>query len=461
MIYRILMDNQSVFGYSNDLLLVSPSLNISLNSAGSLSFKMPYQHKYYNLPALLTTDVEVYEDSDMIWYGRISEIDDTDMNRSKTIYCEGAYAFLNDTIQRPYTYEEVSLHSMFASIIQRHNDYAPPNRQFTVGTVTVDDRTISATIDYSTTKSVIESQLTGAYGGYLFFRRVGGVNYIDWLADISVISPQPVQYALNLVSLSKYIQAENIYTSIIPLGKEVNGEKTTIVSVNEGRDYIDSELIDTYGRITKVVNWDEVTVPSELLLYAERWLSSTQFSTLRIECEAAELYYLDHQYYPFKVGQLVHVVSNPHGIDVYLPIVEMGLNLDSPVKNISIGSNEETNFTGMVSGGSGGSAYSTSVSPSGGGGGGGGGSSITVDDDLSITSTNPVQNAVITNKINGLFYECTQSEYDALPDTKLSDNVIYFITDGTIELVPLTQAEYNALPDTKLSDNVFYLITDA
>lgn len=349
MIYRVLLDGQSIFAYTDELLLISPSLEIELNAAGSFSFKMPYEHKYYSMPKLMTSDVEVYEDGDLIWYGRVSEIDDEDMNRDKSIYCEGALAFFNDTIQRPWAYQETTVHDFFNLLIDRHNDYAPANRQFTVGEITVTNYTINKQItDYQTTKDVILKECIDVYGGYLNFRKEEGVNYIDWFSAVTAIAPQPIQYALNLVKLSKFLRGSSIYTSIIPLGKEVDGAKITIVEVNEGHDYLDSDLISTYGRITKVVEWTNVGEANELLLYAERWLTSQQFNTLAIECNAAELYYLDNSYQPFRVGQQVHVVSDPHVVDVYLPITKISIDLDNPVKNVSIGSQDATEFTEMV-----------------------------------------------------------------------------------------------------------------
>lgn len=64
--------------------------------------------------------------------------------------------------------------------------------------------------------------------------------------------------------------------------------------------------------------------------------------------------------------------------------------------------------------------------------------------------------------------ELTKAEYDALPESKYSDNVTYFIKDaggsgggstGAGEM-ELTQAEYDALPDSKNTDGINYFITD-
>lgn len=62
------------------------------------------------------------------------------------------------------------------------------------------------------------------------------------------------------------------------------------------------------------------------------------------------------------------------------------------------------------------------------------------------------------------YKEITQAEYDALPDSKLSDNIMYCITDsenGGVVLNEITQAEYDALPSSlKNSSNTIYFITD-
>lgn len=64
----------------------------------------------------------------------------------------------------------------------------------------------------------------------------------------------------------------------------------------------------------------------------------------------------------------------------------------------------------------------------------GGGGSITVDSVLSTTSTNPVQNRVITNTLidkENLGIEITQSEYDDLVTAgTLESDVNYYITDS-------------------------------
>jgi len=77
---------------------------------------------------------------------------------------------------------------------------------------------------------------------------------------------------------------------------------------------------------------------------------------------------------------------------------------------------------------------------------------------------------------SGLKEMLTQTEYDALPSTKLSDNVIYYITDtskiiingvvygsggGSLDAVELTKAQYDALTTQQKNDPTkIYFVTD-
>ena len=107
-----------------------------------------------------------------------------------------------------------------------------------------------------------------------------------------------------------------------------------------------------------------------------------------------------------------------------------------------------------------------------GGSGSGGGSTISVDGTLSTTSTNPVQNRTITNKLNEIIsdineisgnsgsggainvIEMTQAEYDKLDSYQ---EAFYIITDAQSEWTG-TQAEFDALSET--SDKITYYIIE-
>lgn len=361
MIYKIYLDGVSIYDGTEELALIDPSLKIELNAAGSFEFTMPVCHTYYDFPRLLASDVEVYEKDELIWFGRVVEIT-VSMNKNKTVYCEGPFAFLNDSIQRPAIYENVTVSEFFNMLINNHNANVPINRRFTVGEITVPNKTVYRELSYNKTIDAINNMCLNAEGGYLFFRKEDGVNYIDWLSDMPYASTQPISFGLNLANISQHINGSDIKTAVLPLGKEINGAKLTINSVNDGLDYIESEAAESYGKITEVVEFSDIKYADELKAAAQNWLSDVQFDPLTIECDAAELHYLSESYSPFKVGQTVHVTSEPHLIDKELPLSKMTIRLDSGVKKISVGTPEKRELTEIYGSSNGGGTSSSSVS---------------------------------------------------------------------------------------------------
>lgn len=100
-------------------------------------------------------------------------------------------------------------------------------------------------------------------------------------------------------------------------------------------------------------------------------------------------------------------------------------------------------------------------------------------DNLNSTESNKIlsakQGKVLNDKIRVLEEEpqsvvikMTQADYDALPDSKYSDGILYAIVDDNGDAeggmvakpVELTKAQYEALGDSVLNDNILYAITD-
>ena len=353
MIYRVVVDGVDIYGSSPEMILISPSVDLELNNAGSFDFTMPPQHTYYTLPKLLTSDVEVYENNRIIFYGRPVEIN-TDFFNQKQIHCEGALAFLNDTIQRPREWNEGdgdSIYDIFTNILNAHNDLVPNNRKFVCDPETDIDKTdafVSRSVNYETTKDALFKNFRDVFGGYFLVERNGNTNRLKWKdTDSYTNSDQPAQYALNITDIEQKLSGADIATAIIPIGEE----GITISSVNGGYDYLENEqLVSKFGLITKKVDFSSVSSEEELLEAAQKWLVDEQFEGLSIEVDVAELSYLeDYAYQPFHLGQNVHCVSTPHGIiDKVLPITKYSVELDSAVKKITIGTQKKEQLTDIT-----------------------------------------------------------------------------------------------------------------
>ena len=356
MVYKLKLNGEEIYNPNDDRVLLDTSIELELNAAGSCEFTMPTFHRYYDDIELLTQTLEIYDEHNIIiWYGRPTEVS-YDFYNQKKVYFEGPLAFFNDTIQRPHEYPSLTTgtHSFFRALIANHNSQvADTNRQFEVGTLTVPDISIYRKTDYETTKECLDRMCTGAEGGYILFRRIFDstlnrmVNYIDWVSEPTTISTQPIVYAMNMTDFNKEVNCDDVFTCLIPLGDEVNDEKITIASVNDGNDYlVNQEAVDLYGMIYKVEQFEGYTeatteVKTKLKQEAQRFMTNKWNDFLKdrmsFDISAADLGYLNAEYSTLQLGKKVRVLSTPHNVDETLPITRVRFSLENGVKDVSIG----------------------------------------------------------------------------------------------------------------------------
>ncbi|MBR0380330.1 MAG: phage tail protein [Mogibacterium sp.] len=347
MIYRVILDGNDILNFQErEYVLLNPMINMELNTAGAFEFSMPPSHAFYDSINPITSTIEVYEDESLLWFGRPMEIK-KDFFNNRQVYCEGALAFFNDSVQRLHEYDSISLHTFFRTVISGHNSQVAQDRRFTVGRITVTDKSVYRKLNYDSTFDCLKRQCLDAEGGYFFVRRENGVNYIDWLSDMPYSCNQPVEFGLNLLDLTSDFNGTTIATSVIPLGDadEETGNPLTVSSVNGGRDYIDSQAVSLYGRITRAVQFSGVKNANTLYADGLEYLQSAQFDDLIIECTAAELHSQNENYEPFRVGQKIRCKSNPHLLDRMFPLVKMSLNLDTAAKQITLGTQARQSLT--------------------------------------------------------------------------------------------------------------------
>ena len=122
---------------------------------------------------------------------------------------------------------------------------------------------------------------------------------------------------------------------IIPLGAEVgeagSGEKLTIKSVNNGLDYVsDKTAVNLYGKIVKMIEWDDVTDASNLKKKAEAYVRESAKQNVTIELTAVDLHLLDRSIESFKMGDYIPVFSVPHDFDEVMLCNKQTIDLLKP-----------------------------------------------------------------------------------------------------------------------------------
>lgn len=341
--YRVYCDGLPLYDDRlESLRILSPSVELEENKTGSFVFTLSADHLYYGMIKKLKSIITVYQDDYLLFRGRALD-EETGWHNEKKVFCEGELAFLLDSIQRPYDYTG-TVAGYLNLLIDRHNAKVDESKWFTVGNITVTDNNdyiVRSNIDYTDTWTEIQDKLIKLMGGYITVRHDGYINYIDYLQDSAVLSPQAVSFGKNLLDLSRVLKGADIATAVIPLGakiKDAEGKDTdtrlTVESVNGGSDTItDDEAIAQYGRIVKTIVFDDVTEATNLFTKGKAHLAQLVKQPQTVELTAADLATVDTAFSSFHLGTQVRVTSPPHGINQLFRVKKLSVNLLDPAAN--------------------------------------------------------------------------------------------------------------------------------
>lgn len=321
-----------------DKNLISPSVDLAVNSVGSAVFSVLPGAEYYDDFTQMVSIVTITQDERILFKGRVFG-ESVDFNKIKTVEVEGILGYLNDSIVRSYEFTG-SVEEYFTMLITQHNTQVEDHQKFKIGSITVtdpNDYIVRASDQMPSTWSEITDKLINNLGGYIVIRYEADGNYIDYLALYDDVSTQDIRYSVNLLDLDINGRADELSTCIIAYGAEnEDGDRVDLTTVTEDNiDYVyDAEAVALYGRIFEVVTWDDVTLPENLLTRANLYLSNKVKLTDQITIKAIDLNLSDPTIEPFKLGDWVKVYSKPHGIEEISLIQEYDINLFDPVNSV-------------------------------------------------------------------------------------------------------------------------------
>lgn len=367
--YQILLGNTIFYDLRDkDLLVENPVLNMGVNKVGTLKFKAYPSHPYFNTIQNKKSKFAVTKNGKTIFKGRMAS-EDQGIYNSKNIEVESDLAYFNDSIVRPYEFNGTPAEH-FTSLVTSHNSQVTDDQKFIVGIITVtdpNDYIVRSSENYESTWQVIKGDLLDKLGGYLRIRYEDDGTYIDYLEDFDDTSTQVIQLGENLLDVLVKNNAAEVYSVVIPLGKqqeEVKDEsgavvtpkrRLTIESVNNGLDYlVNQEALDNYGWIVAPVQqttWDDVTVAANLLTKGQRYLDNTAVmlkSTL--EVKAVDLNVTDKNIEAFFIYEYVRFVSEKHNINERYMLNSITIPLDRPENMQVVLGNETSSLTGIQMG---------------------------------------------------------------------------------------------------------------
>jgi hypothetical protein len=323
----------------------------ALNKGGTAEIVMPPYHPAYGAFTGYRTIVEIYRDGKLKFRGRaLYPVDDFDNFR--TVVCEGELCFFQDAISRPYLYQGFP-NSVFMDVVYGYNLEVEPFKRFLVGDVDVTDPNNYIRVESESAEPVLATinKLVERCGGYITFTTdEKGDRLINWQANVGRRNAQIIEEGENLFDFSRSGANTDLATALLPYGAkdEVTGERVTIKSVNNGKDYIvDEEAVALRGTIMHTMTWDDVTDPSNLLKKARQVLNERRNIVTSLNLTALDLSYVDKTVDAYEVGDFIRVVSRARKLDDEFQLTEQTEDLLSPENSYIHLGKEIRTLTGM------------------------------------------------------------------------------------------------------------------
>lgn len=357
----------------DELIVKEPKCTLEVNSAGSGSFLMFFDHPRHSDLLKQKAMIDVLDGNTVIFRGK-QTADSRDFFNSKRVELEGVLTFLHDSQIPAFNFpddwaedaeyitasESGNVVEFFLNwILTQHNSQVQDFQKLQLGNVTVADPnnyiTRSSESVMSSWEAVKSKLFDSALGGYLVPRyEADGVTYIDYVSSFTLTNTQEIAFGENLKDFSIENNASSIYTAIKPKGAEIEAEDGTktvvdISSLSDG-DYSSDIVksgdtlysksgVETYGWKYAPVDdavWDDVTEPSILRTKAANALAQTGLQMIEtIEIKAVDLHFTDEQIASFKFGRNINVLL-PQGVSKTYPLTKLEIDITRPQNTVIV-----------------------------------------------------------------------------------------------------------------------------
>lgn len=185
-------------------------------------------------------------------------------------------------------------------------------------------------------------------GGKLYVENAAAVAKYGWIERVIRYEDETDPASLLSKARSYLAQFQNgEVTVVLPYGAFLGGIEedeaepdtsveglesyVTVESVNKGSIFVSSsELVDKYGWIVQIVNFDDIDDPAKLLEQAQKYLAELQYDTTQIELSALDLHYINPEIKDVRLLDKVRVLSRPHNLDSWFAVTKLEIPLDSP-----------------------------------------------------------------------------------------------------------------------------------
>ena len=329
--------------------LLSGQISTELNAADQFNFTLPSDNPMLGSIAPRKSIVDVYNSGNLIFRGTVDSVT-KNFDGSRSYTAVGVLALLKDVLIKPM--QSVTVSAALTAILAKHNS-AVGNTACKIvlgtveptGTVTIGD----ADKDWMLSAGDALIALLAAKGGYIRLRYTPDTVYLDYLNTHTRNDSQRIDLS-NLIDISEQINTDSIVSRVYARGKD----GITISSVNSGSDYLVNEAVERkYGCVERTYISDEIETPAALKSAAQAYLTRYAAEKNVISLTAVDLSLIDRAVAAFEVGQIVRVVSVPHGIDAEMVIHAVLSDLVQPSNSrVTLGGAQSTLTRAMSGSGS-------------------------------------------------------------------------------------------------------------
>ena len=316
---------------NEEYIVTSAVLSLSVGSVGEFTFTVPLGNPRYD-EIVDHSIITVYEDHAEIWRGDIQDIK-TNFDKSLSVYCLEDMAWLGESAVAMTAITDQTYGQRFSAAINAYNANQVAKRQFTAGQLT----SITTTNICTWTPQYEEDLLSClrnyiADDGYVRIRRAytGTVltRYVDIvkLSDYGQQADQTIEFGSNLLDFVKEMDNTNFLNVIYPYGKETEtplyGE---IMQRIVGTPQENAVSIAAFGRRERSVIFETDSL-ARLNSLAQSYLNRYSQPIVKLEIKAIDLGNIEIVN-KIRLGDSVHIIAAPFGIDQWSYATKQELNL--------------------------------------------------------------------------------------------------------------------------------------
>ena len=344
----------------SDIKLANAKIGREVNKFDSFNFTIYPNNPGYNEITPFATSVTVVNaiNGETVFEGRVinpAPSMDSEGIVTKDVTCESTMGYLCDSVQ-DYVEETHynTLKTYITLLLNKHNSKVEDYKKIYVGNITLQtfatSTGVTKSVSRGTTWSNIEEKLINSFGGEMRIRRASdGKLYLDYAEKLGTERATRIELARNMQDGSREIDFNSTITRLYPYGAkktetvvDENGqeveqeteERVTIASINSGKEYIDDAVaIEEYGIIEGYVEFDDITLPQNLLSRAQEYLGDLNLIPTSHSFTALDLSLLGLDYDDFQLYDSYPCYNPLIDVDETLEIVSQTIDINEPMSS--------------------------------------------------------------------------------------------------------------------------------